>query len=170
MDFPDNDIDIELSLENEELEIKNVKGINYTRLHHLLQQERWQEADQETIKVMLQVANSENIYFRKEDIERFPSSDLRTINQLWLEYSKNKFGFSIQEDIYARLGSAGESENEVWEQFGCIVGWKQGKHWLNYEKLTFDLNLAPYGHLPTIWMDLSAHNRTSCFSLLSLNL
>lgn len=117
---------------------------------------------------MLQAANRENRYLRKEDIENFPYKDLRTINQLWLRYSKNKFAFSVQEDINLGLGAGGESEQEIWEQFGYLVGWRQGEHWLDYNELTFDLNLSPKGHLPTVWRNLKAENRSYFFFLLSL--
>ena len=46
-----------------------------------------------------------------EDIENFPCEDLRTINQLWLDYSDGKFGFSVMKEIYeSRVGTlAGRS-------------------------------------------------------------
>ncbi|MEM9506049.1 MAG: GUN4 domain-containing protein, partial [Cyanobacteria bacterium P01_E01_bin.35] len=160
----------EIVSKTEEVELRSARGVDYTKLYDLLKQKQWQEADEETAKLMLQAANRENSDLRIYDIENFPCEDLRTINNLWLQHSNSKFGFSVQDDIYVGLGASRESESQVWEQFGYLVGWRRGKHWREYEELTFDLNLAPQGHLPTVWMNLSAQNRTSFFFLLSFNL
>src|SRR4028118_1572457 len=58
----------------------------YAQLNNLLAQGEWQEADIETLRVMLQVTRREG-YLDEECILSFPCMDLRTINQLWVEYS-----------------------------------------------------------------------------------
>lgn len=80
-----------------EVELKSAKGVDYTKLRDLLKEGKWKEADQETNKVMLQATNrvSEK-WIDVKNIDNFPCDDLRTINQLWVHYSKGKFGFSVQ--------------------------------------------------------------------------
>ncbi|ACK73340.1 GUN4 domain protein [Gloeothece citriformis PCC 7424] len=131
-----------------EIELKSERGVDYTKLRDLLAAGEWKEADTETLKVMLQAANrTSQGYLDAEDIDNFPCEDLRTINQLWLHYSKGKFGFSVQADNYRLLGGTREYNQEVWEKFCDRVGWRNGGSWLSYNELTFNID-APQGHLP----------------------
>ena len=101
---------------------------------------------------MCQAAGRESEgWLDRESIDNFPCEDLRTINQLWLHYSKGKFGFSVQKEIYESLGGTREYNEKVWNQFGDRVGWRKGGKWLDYSDLTFNLN-APQAHLP--WLGI----------------
>ena len=132
-----------------EVELKSARNVDYAKLRDLLAAGNWKEADQETARVMLQAANRvKEGYLTVNDIDNFPCEDLRTINQLWLSYSEGKFGFSVQKEIYHRLGGTREYNREVWESFGEAVGWRQGGSWLNSKNLTFASRKAPSGHLP----------------------
>ncbi len=128
--------------------ISKTTGVDYSPLRDLLEAGKWKEADAETGRTMFQVAGRENEEsLRKEDIDNFPCEDLRIIDQLWLDASQRKFGFSVQKDIYQNLVGTREYEYEDWHRFGTQVGWKQGHNWLNYSDLIFNLT-APKGHLP----------------------
>ncbi|MEG3440150.1 GUN4 domain-containing protein [Pannus brasiliensis CCIBt3594] len=141
-----------------EIELKSIKGIDYTKLQDLLKQQQWKEADKETERVMLQVANrTEEGWLEAEDIDNFPCEDLRTIDQLWMKYSNGRFGFSVQAKIYCELGGTREYNEEIWNAFGDEVGWRVNNSWIyyysysGYSEVTFDLK-APQGHLPSdIW-------------------
>ncbi len=146
------------------LEISAV-GMDYSKLRNLLAARKWEEADEETARVMLSVAKQQESLRVKEDIDNFPREDLRTIDylwvkysngrfgfsvdQLWLEYSNGRFGFSVQNRIYENLGSRLNLQD--WDKFGQTVGWKKNKEkessWLLYKDITFDIK-APEGHLP----------------------
>ncbi len=131
--------------------LKSARGVNYSKLQQLLAAGNWKEADEETGKVMCQVARREpEGWLRPEDIDIFPCEDLRTINQLWLHYSKGKFGFSVQKEIYESLGGTREHNEEVWRNFCDRVGWTNKGSNVNYSDLTFNLELAPQAHLP-VW-------------------
>ena len=131
------------------IELKSEKGVDYSQLRDLLAAGKWQEADEETARVMcLAAGREEEGWLRTEDIDNFPCEDLRTINQLWLHYSNGKFGFSVQKEIYQSLGGTREYNEEVWKKFCDRVGWRVKGEWLYYEDLTFDLEAAPVGHLP----------------------
>ncbi|BAY22258.1 hypothetical protein NIES2100_20210 [Calothrix sp. NIES-2100] len=126
-------------------DLPSEKGVDYTKLRDLLAAGKWKDADQETLVVMLQATGRQKEgYLDSKSIENFPCTDLRTIDQLWIQYSKGLFGFSVQKRIW-------ESVSKDHEKFGDRVGWRKGmflnKEWLSYSQLTFSLN-APQGHLP----------------------
>ncbi|HLO51792.1 MAG TPA: GUN4 domain-containing protein [Kamptonema sp.] len=79
---------------------------------------------------MLQVAGRESIGWLNDDtIYKLPCTDLRTIDRLWLERSKGRFGFSVQKRIYEEVG-------RDWEKMGDRVGWRVGEKWLTISYLT----------------------------------
>jgi|GEM_PF-4594936 GUN4-like. len=90
---------------------------------------------------MLKVAGREEEgWLRVEDIEKFPCSDLRTIDELSVKYSDGKFGFSVQKKIYQSLSGTKEYDQIAYRSFGDKVGWRQGGKWLSYSNLTFSLD------------------------------
>ncbi|MEC4983256.1 MAG: serine/threonine-protein kinase [Oscillatoria sp. PMC 1068.18] len=123
-------------------------GVDYTRLRDLLAAGEWKEADEETAKVMLKASNQEERgWLEVEDIDNFPCTDLRTIDQLWIKYSKERFGFSVQKQIYQSLGGIRKYDREIWQAFDCRVGWRKEGDLLYYPDLTMNVT-APQGHLP----------------------
>ncbi len=81
----------------------------FLKLDSLLKSQNFREADLETTKIMLKVANREREgWLRTEDAEKFPCKELRSIDQLWLKYSRGKFGISVQQQIYQSLGGTKE--------------------------------------------------------------
>ncbi|WP_211942242.1 GUN4 domain-containing protein [Cylindrospermopsis raciborskii] len=121
----------------------------YTKLETLLKAQDFREADLETERVMLAVANRQSEgWFRIEDAENFPCQELRTIDNLWLKYSQGKFGISVQQEIYKNLGGTKQYDVNVWRSFGDRVGWRKQGSWLYYKDLNFSLS-APTGQLPT---------------------
>jgi serine/threonine protein kinase len=134
-----------VNIENEqEIQLKSEVGINCTKLRDLLAAQKWEEADQETIQVMLAVANREKergLYVRHIDnIDNFPCEYLRYIDQLWVKYSQGRFGFSVQKEIYLSVGGKLRSyEDEAFSRFYRTVKWD----YINY-------NSQERGHLPTV--------------------
>jgi hypothetical protein len=82
-----------------------------------------------------------------QDIETFPCPDLQAIDNLWLEYSKGRFGFSVQGHLWQTTGGGSNPDWNAWCRFGQHVGWYVKDSWLWWNDLTFSLN-APVGHLP----------------------
>ncbi|MBN4005426.1 SAV_2336 N-terminal domain-related protein [Nostoc sp. LPT] len=118
-------------------------GDNYTQLKKLLEQRKWQEADQETARLMLQVVGREEEgWLSLENLNTFPCDALQMIDQCWLEFSQGHFGFSVQKDIWEKVG-------QNYDRFGVELGWKVEDRWLPYDDLRFDLT-APLGHLPCL--------------------
>lgn len=118
--------------------------VDYTNLANLLEVGKWKEADRETGTLMLKITcREQKRQLNLKDIENFPCQDLRTINQLWVNYSKERFGFSIQKRIW-------ENVNCDWKKCGERFGWRVNNDWKNYPDLIFTLN-APSGAFPTFW-------------------
>jgi len=120
----------------------------YKKLRNLLAAKRWKEADAETRRVMLVVAKKKTYHeLYRDDIEKFPCSDLRGIDQLWVKYSKGRFGFSVQAHIYQSLGGPGDADplSSIWAAYGIRIGWYKHKRWFYHP--TFNLT-AKFGHLP----------------------
>ncbi|AFY83156.1 serine/threonine-protein kinase [Oscillatoria acuminata] len=124
----------------------------YQPLAKLLAAEKWREADEETAKIMLQIAGKEEGgWLDDEDIENFPGEELQAIDRLWLKYSNGRFGFSQQKCIYQSLGGTQEYDQEIWEALGDRVGWRKAGNWLDFDELTFNLQ-ASEAHLPFLWI------------------
>ena len=126
----------------------SAKGVDYHQLDALLASGKWKEADAETVYKMLEVAGKQGEgWLTVEDVREFPCDDLRTIDQLWVKYSRGHFGFSVQKRIYLSLGGNSEYDSEVWNKFGDTVGWRKNGEWLYYSDLTFSTD-APIANLP----------------------
>lgn len=122
----------------------------YPRLEAFLQAGQWQEADIETSKLICQLAQREQDgWLDYESIKNLPHPDLLEIDRLWRKYSNNRFGFSIQKQIYQHLAATQKADTKIMQKFGEIVGWRNpnSSGWLSHSELTFNL-LAPVGHLP----------------------
>ena len=122
----------------------------YQTLKDHLANGRWRKADEETFKVMLEVAGqTKRGYLFPDDIKQFPCEDLRTIDRLWVRFSNGRFGFSVQKKIYIEAGNKpdGKYYEKEYKEFCKIVGWRANNRWLNYSEMTFTTS-APRGHLP----------------------
>jgi len=165
------------SLKNDERLIvlmESSVGVDYRNLKKLLAENKWKEADIETAKLMcLAVTNHDKklntsmkdarVYteLNNEQIVKIPAIDLNTIDKLWLNYSKEKFGFSVQKEIYQRLGGTKEFNGEIRDKFGVSVGWrtsnKDGNYfWRNSDDCHYYIDTALRGHLPScLWAGIN---------------
>ncbi|HEY9640499.1 MAG TPA: GUN4 domain-containing protein, partial [Coleofasciculaceae cyanobacterium] len=150
------------AVEAEPVSLRSEKGVDYVRLRDLLQQQKWQDADRETLAVMLKAADrTEAGWLDPDSLTKFPCMDLHTIDRLWRHYSKEKFGFraqwlaypipkrsrtSITSNVPARV-----VHEQVLEFTKKMDWWTERMEFLKYYKqLTFNLE-APRGHLPALW-------------------
>lgn len=124
--------------------LKSDRNIDYTELQQLLAQQKFQEADRLTIQKLCELAG-ESAVLRKwlyfTEVENFPTTDLQTIDTLWLAHSDYQYGFSVQRQIWLSVG-------KKWEKLWGKIGWKSGYSWTRYpDGFTWSL-AAPKGHLP----------------------
>jgi serine/threonine protein kinase len=134
------------------IQLKSAKGIDYRNLEDLLKRQQWKEADIITFETMLRICNRHG-FLRVEDIDIFPCEDLQIIDQLWLNYSQEKFGFSIQKQLFDQLNNGQQYNDKLWDDFGLIIGWRKDNKNIRYDRAIFDIN-APRGHLPCRIFDL----------------
>jgi uncharacterized caspase-like protein len=131
--------------------ISAATGVNYQPLKDALVARDYRLADETTANLMVRAAGREaEGWLREEDARNFSCDDLKIIDQLWLDHSNGKFGFSVQQQIYTSLGGTlGQYNETFYRQFGDQVGWRQNNQWMFYGGLTFSAT-APRGHLPSV--------------------
>lgn len=118
--------------------------LDFTQLQNYLETKNWQQANQETEKLLLQGAAQERRdWFERDDLERLSCENLYIIDMLWREYSAEHFGFSVQHEIWQSLMP------KNYRKFGNQVGWNLKGRWILFKHLNFSVS-APRGHLPAI--------------------
>jgi hypothetical protein len=133
-------------------DLSSEKNVDYTRLRNLLAAVNWKEADEETLAVMLKAAGRElEGWLDTESIEKFPSTDLRTIDRLWIKYSDGHFGFSVQKRIWESVGGKpGQHNYKIYKKFCYRVGWSVEGEWITDLEMAFHQNSQhnQQGHFP----------------------
>ncbi|BAS59270.1 TIR protein [Leptolyngbya boryana NIES-2135] len=120
---------------------------DYMPLGKMLKAGKWKQADQETLRVMLQTMGRQREgWLRVEDVQKFPCLDLRMIDRLWLKYSDGRFGFSTQIKIWQECGSPTDYTQD-WCTFSARVGWYMAEGFILYPNWVF---IAPQGHFPSL--------------------
>jgi regulator of replication initiation timing len=129
--------------------------VRYKPLRDLLAAQKWEEADKETIRLIADIAGHTDLEdFRPAEVQHFPCVQLQVIDHLWLTYSKERFGFSIQARIYQEEGGNVETTIEqnggIIEKWGKRLGWRENNRWKKCGELDWTLN-APVGCHPSRW-------------------
>ncbi len=128
-------------------------GIDYSRLMNLLSKGKWKKADEETWAIALKAAvREEEGWLRLEDLEKFPKTDLVSLDWLWEHYSYGQFGLRVQQQIW-------EAVQGDYTEFCDRVRWRVQENWIYYDELDFSLE-AVAGHLPAI-----AWRKRSCYGV-----
>ncbi|MBN4003308.1 GUN4 domain-containing protein [Nostoc sp. LPT] len=113
----------------------------YISLKNLLGSGRWREANDTTKIIILKTVNREQEGWLTDDnIQNFPSQVLQIIDRLWLQYSNQRFGFSVQKRIF------NECEKNP-QAFGDRVGWRIQETWISSSQIIVNPTHAPEGHL-----------------------
>jgi hypothetical protein len=122
------------------------------KLKKLLELGKLKDADNETKRLLLELASREKEgWLRPEDVKEFSPQPLSAIDQLWTKHSNGRFGFSVQSKIWRSLGcnsSASLSTQTISEnKFGQSVHWRVGSMWLSpWDSFNYDHALQ--GSLP----------------------
>ena len=124
----------------------------YTFLESFLKARDWRAADIETEKCVLKAfGHEEGERIFESELKNFPCSDLLKIDQLWMNHSQGKFGFSIQLQIYRDSGAApNQYPNEIfWNMFSQKMGWMRNStlQVAQYQNIYLD-SRTPNGYLP----------------------
>ena len=132
----------------------------YKVLQNLLAAGKWQQADEETREILLKIVARQGRWLQKKDILKLPAEDLRIIDWLWVKYSKGKFGFSTQGQIWQECLSQkrGQLCKDLYQNFCDRLGWRlwedSDDREIKYnigraDAIPLDLR-APDGNLPNL--------------------
>lgn len=131
----------------------------FIRLEDLLRAQKWKKADLETQQLLLTITGREKEkWLREVDVDDYELSpeNLNTIDDLWLNYSNGRFGFSVQKRIYLEAKCNHKWNCSRWFKYCYKVGWLYDGLFLKANSITekeikYDIS-APEGHLPWIWL------------------
>ncbi|MBD2460254.1 GUN4 domain-containing protein [Oscillatoria sp. FACHB-1407] len=127
--------------------------VDCTQLEKYLKGGLWRMADMETRKLIITACGGNPADPQTTpSLNQLPCPDLQKIDQLWVKYSRGRFGFSVQQAIWKPLEQKLYSKTDVWAAFGDRTSWRinhllKQNYWKQHKELTFDIK-APAGHLP----------------------
>ena len=168
--------------------------LRYLDLLSFLRDERWLDANNETVSILLSACNKDlnSQWFDINDIRRIKNSFptlLNTVDRLWMNYSSGKFGFKIQKDIWQNSGQPNKMpRNPIdpleynhylrkWNDFANRIGWRDRdvpffslkKSEKVHREIENSINLEgiPKGYLPNLllsWFELNPLNMYNSFT------
>lgn len=130
------------------------KPTNLCELRDQLILGNWYQADVETQKVLLEsTQRNANGWMGADDVDGLLYEDLQAIDRLWLEFSHQRFGFSVQKERWHNLNCQSAFWTPVYEQkFGDALGWRNNGFWIRPEqKIDYSL-MAPEGCFPRLYI------------------
>jgi hypothetical protein len=153
--------------------------VDFGTLRSQLAAQNWQAADAETRRILDPWIHPGGDLFSSPLATNIPPEVLQNLDQLWVEASGGRFGFSVQQQIWAEVREQNPVDSAVAAKaFGDRVGWTRpagqedptfiAGEWLTEQEITHGLD-APVGHLPWAGVDweriyaiLSAQSCGSC--------
>jgi GUN4-like len=100
--------------------LQSTAGVDYSGLRNLLAAGDWKAADAKTSEHFLDaIGQSGRSYLEMDDLLVLPSTDLQTIDRLWVKCSGGRFGLSIQQKIFAEEVGTFEFE-KVFSNWGLV--------------------------------------------------
>lgn len=141
----------------------------YAQLEYFLKTKNWQEADNQTSQLMLNIAKKEKQgYLDYDSINSFSCPDLKKIDQLWVSNSDKYFGFSVQKEIWMQTGNRLGVKPELWnnEDFESYKIFSRAVGWYDDNKIIkTNPSLSPRGSLPkNLAFDNKVSNQGVLFS------
>lgn len=126
----------------------------FTSLRDLLMEGKFKAADQRTADVLFGLINKDRDTITPDDIETFPVAPLRIIDRLWRKYSGDRFGLSVQLNVYRELGGDLNTliaqDADLFVQFCDRIGWRQNGRFVVQDDWQASLE-SPVGFLPMTW-------------------
>ncbi|MEL6224593.1 MAG: GUN4 domain-containing protein [Cyanobacteria bacterium J06627_8] len=133
----------------------NAEVYRYQALRDLLEAKKWRLADDETIRIILDLTGESDLeVLEPQQVANMSCNDLRVIDQLWQRYSDGRYGFGVQLAIYQEEGGTVAStiaqDQDIIIRLGKRVGWYEDESWLQCDQLNY-AGQAPDGCLPARW-------------------
>jgi len=150
------------------------RRVDLSTLASALQAEDWAAADNETRRILQSFVHPGGDLYGEPLPTLIPPEVMQAMDQLWVEASGGRFGFSVQAQIWEDLGletpdnvdvlTKAFGDSTLVERFAKRVGWTRpvssedyqftSPDWLTEPELTYSLD-APIGHLPWVGVDWS---------------
>jgi len=128
-------------------------SFDFVPLLTALKTAEFREADQLTRDALIKLAGDAAVrrgYVYFTEVPKLPKEDLGTIDRLWRTYSGDKFGYSVQAEIFESKKVSGN-----FDRFFERIGWtKEGGNLLRWlpeaanDEFVYDVDKAVTGHLP----------------------
>ncbi|KAK1592567.1 hypothetical protein Q3G72_027112 [Acer saccharum] len=127
--------------------------ISFDLLQQLLSAQNFRQADEETRRLLIALAGEaaqKRGYVFFSEVKFISEADLKAIDDLWTQYSDNRFGYSVQNRIW-------EKTDRDFSKFFVKIGWMKKldteMEQYNYRsfptEFIWELNKdTPEGHLP----------------------
>ena len=139
--------------------VSSASQIDYSPLQAELEAGDFYDANETTRRLLYEAAGREDQgWLTPESIKAIPCQDLKIMDSLWRRYSNNRFGFSVQYNIFQQTGNRPGilRSTDAYEAFGEAIGWRhdspegEGREWIFF-KQALDYSVeAPAGHLPNL--------------------
>ena len=101
----------------------------------MLQNKKWKEADLETKYIMLKFAGRiDQGWLDKSSLKNFPTKVIIKIDELWRQYSDERFGFATQKRIYLDTGNKLEQINKQIEDPSFWANKSNVEKFINFHK------------------------------------
>lgn len=133
--------------------IESSCSFDFVPLLTALQTGEFREADQLTRDGLIKLAGPAAVargYVYFTEVSSLPEEDMATIERLWRTYSNNKFGYSVQREIFTS-----KKVGRNFDKFFDRIGWKHPDgsllRWLpevKNDEFVYDAEKAVRGHLP----------------------
>ncbi|MDF1551049.1 MAG: GUN4 domain-containing protein [Bacteroidales bacterium] len=130
-----------------EREYYNNSETRFVKLFNLLENKQYGAADRETLTILLQAVEQED-YLSKDHIMNLQPEIFKKIDQLWMQKSNGRFGFTAQKEVWDNGGKSDTSKVPETIDFK-LYGWNVNQYTQpvfdpgNYEQL-------PKGYYPLI--------------------
>ncbi|HZG37722.1 MAG TPA: GUN4 domain-containing protein [Nodosilinea sp.] len=143
--------------------LAQAQTVDFGTLRSHLAAQNWQAADAETRRILDPWIHPGGDLFSSPLATNIPPEVLQNLDQLWVEASGGRFGFSVQQQIWAEVREQNPVDSAVAAKaFGDRVGWTRpagqedptfiAGEWLTEPEITHGLD-APVGHLPWAGVD-----------------
>ena len=118
--------------------VSSASQIDYSPLQAELKAGDFYDANETTRRLLYEAAGREDQgWLTPESIKAIPCQDLKIMDSLWRQYSNNRFGFSVQYNIFQQTGNRPGilRSTDAYEAFGEAIGWRhdspegEGREW-----------------------------------------
>uniref|UniRef100_B8HWJ4 GUN4-like protein n=1 Tax=Cyanothece sp. (strain PCC 7425 / ATCC 29141) TaxID=395961 RepID=B8HWJ4_CYAP4 len=118
----------------------SIQGIDDILFRKQLKAGKWAEADQLTRRLMARASRTPVEQMRGNHLKYLPQDDHQLIDRIWCQESQQRFGFSVQRQIWQQACAWRWHRGEAWCVFGERVGWRTHPlltdgSWKSYEEV-----------------------------------